>query len=67
MLASPLAAQAEVTPSLKNLVQSVIAGGVVLVAIIVAVTAVSGFDPVTRGKEREREREAEGEMWRVIA
>ena len=50
MLASPLAAHAEVTPSLKNLVQSVIAGGVVLVAIIVAVTAVSGFDPVTRGK-----------------
>lgn len=50
MLASPLAAQAEITPSLKNLVQSVIAGGVVLVAIIVAVTAVSGFDPVTRGK-----------------
>lgn len=48
MLASPLAASAEVTPSLKNLINSVVAGGVVLVAIVVAVTAVSGFDPVTR-------------------
>jgi len=48
MLASPLAAYAEVTPSLKNLINSVIAGGVVLVAIVGAVTAVSGFDPVTR-------------------
>lgn len=49
-LASPLAAHAEVTPSLKNLLNSVIAGGVVVAAIVVAVTAVSGFDPVTRGK-----------------
>lgn len=48
MLASPLAASAEVTPSLKNLINSVVAGGVVLVAIVVAVTAVSGFDPITR-------------------
>lgn len=47
-LASPLAAHAEVTPSLKNLLNSVIAGGVVVGAIVAAVTAVSGFDPVTR-------------------
>lgn len=48
MLASPLAASAEVTPSLKNLINSVVAGGIVLVVIVGAVTAVSGFDPVTR-------------------
>lgn len=48
MLASPLAAHAEVTPSLKNLINSVVAGGVVLLVIVGAVTAVSGFDPVTR-------------------
>lgn len=47
-LASPLAAHAEVTPSLKNLINSVVAGGVVLAVIVAAVTAVSGFDPVTR-------------------
>ncbi|CAK0784742.1 hypothetical protein CVIRNUC_007946 [Coccomyxa viridis] len=47
-LSSPLAAQAAVTPSLKNLINSVIAGGVVLVLIVAAVTAVSGFDPVAR-------------------
>ena len=49
-LSSPLAAQAAVTPSLKNLINSVIAGGVVLGVIVAGVTAVSGFDPVTRGK-----------------
>ncbi|KAK9825154.1 hypothetical protein WJX81_006377 [Elliptochloris bilobata] len=50
VLASPLAAQAGVTPSLKNLINSVVAGGVVLGVIVAAVTAVSGFDPVSRGK-----------------
>lgn len=50
VLASPLAAQAGVTPSLKNLINSLVAGGVVLGLIVAAVTAVSGFDPVSRGK-----------------
>jgi len=49
MLASPLAAQAAVTPSLRNLIYSLVAGGVVLGGIAVAVTAVSSFDPVKRG------------------
>eukprot|EP00884_Botryococcus_braunii_P016242 jgi/Botrbrau1/3300/Bobra.174_1s0062.1 len=47
-MASPLAAQAGVTPSLKNLINSVIAGGVVLGLIFGAVTLVAGFDPVKR-------------------
>jgi hypothetical protein len=42
--------QAAVTPSLKNLLNSVIAGGVVLGAIVVAVSAVSGFDPINTRK-----------------
>ena len=42
--------QAAVTPSLKNLLNSVIAGGVVLTAIVVAVSAVSGFDPINTRK-----------------
>ena len=50
VLASPLASQAGVTPSLKNLINSLVAGGVVLGVIVAAVTAVSGFDPVSRGK-----------------
>ncbi|KAI5075288.1 hypothetical protein GOP47_0009364 [Adiantum capillus-veneris] len=37
-----------VSPSLKNLLLSVVAGGVVLVAISGAVAAVSTFDPVKR-------------------
>lgn len=48
ILASPLVASAEVTPSLKNLLNSVVAGGVVLAAIAAAITAVSSFDPVNR-------------------
>ena len=40
--------QAEVTPSLKNLLNSFVAGGVVLAVIASAVTAVSNFDQVTR-------------------
>lgn len=48
MLANPLVAEAAVTPSLKNLLNSVVAGGVVLGLIAAAVTAVSSFDPVSR-------------------
>lgn len=47
-MANPLVAQAGVTPTLKNLVNSVIAGAVVLGAIAIAVTAVANFDPVRR-------------------
>jgi len=45
----PLAAAAEVTPSLKNFIYSLVAGGAVLGAIALAITAVSNFDPVKRG------------------
>ena len=48
MLASPIAAEAAVTPSLKNLLFSVTAGGVILVLIVAAITFVSNFDPVAR-------------------
>merc|ERR1711959_728607 len=44
----PITTQAEVTPSLKNLLNSVLAGGVVLAAIAAAVSAVANFDPVNR-------------------
>lgn len=37
-----------ISPSLKNLLLSIAAGGVVLVAIIGAVIGVSNFDPVKR-------------------
>lgn len=47
-MANPLVAEAGVTPTLKNLVSSVIAGSVVLGAIAIAITAVSNFDPVRR-------------------
>lgn len=43
-LASPLAAEAAVTPSLKNFLLSLVAGAVVLAGIAGAVTAVSSFD-----------------------
>ncbi|XP_066400573.1 uncharacterized protein [Miscanthus floridulus] len=36
------------TPSLKNFLLSIVSGGVVLVAIVGAVVAVSNFDPVKR-------------------
>jgi len=49
VMASPLPAMAEVTPSLRNFLYSLIAGGTVLGAIALAVTAVSNFDPVKRG------------------
>jgi hypothetical protein len=45
---APLAAQAAVTSSLKNLLGSVVAGGVVLGAIAGAVVLVSQFDKVDR-------------------
>merc|ERR1719198_1436665 len=45
---APPEAMAEVTPSLKNLLGSVVAGGVVLGGIAVAVVGVSSFDKVNR-------------------
>lgn len=42
------AAQPGVSPSLKNLLLSVVAGGVVVTVIGVAVAGVSTFDPVKR-------------------
>jgi len=45
---APLAAQAAVTPSLKALGGSIVAGGVVLGAIALAVVLVSQFDQVKR-------------------
>merc|ERR1711976_705838 len=48
VLATPFVAQAGVTPSLKNLINSVVAGGVVLAVIAAAVVTVSNFDPVDR-------------------
>ena len=45
LMASPVAAQAaEITPSLKNLLGSVVAGGVIFGAIFGAVYVVSSFD-----------------------
>ncbi|KAL9399281.1 hypothetical protein Peur_008242 [Populus x canadensis] len=43
------AAGSGASPSLKNFLLSIVAGGVVLVAIIGAVIGVSNFDPVKRG------------------
>lgn len=48
MMAHPLVAEAAVTPSLKNLLNSVVAGGLVLGAIALAISTVSSFDPVNR-------------------
>jgi hypothetical protein len=42
------AAQPGISPSLKNLLLSVVAGGVVLAVITIAVAGVSTFDPVKR-------------------
>ena len=47
-LANPLVAEAAVTPSLKNTLLSVVAGGLVLGAIAAAVIGVSTFDKVNR-------------------
>lgn len=46
MMAHPLVAEAAVSPSLKNLLNSLVAGGLVLGAIALAITGVSNFDPV---------------------
>ena len=48
-MANPLMAEAGVTPSLKNLLYSVVAGGTIAVLIATAVTGVSNFDPTKRG------------------
>ena len=48
VVAHPLAAEAAVTPSLKNLLQSVLAGGTVLFLIFGAVSVVAQFDTVAR-------------------
>lgn len=47
MMAMPAEATA-ITPSLKNLIGSVVAGGVVLLAIFGAIVGVSSFDKVKR-------------------
>jgi len=47
-MANPLVAEAAVTPSLSNLLKSVVAGATILGAIIGAITVVSQFDPVSR-------------------
>lgn len=47
-LANPLVAEADVTPSLKNLLYSVVAGGTIAVIIAAAVTGVSNFDKTKR-------------------
>jgi len=47
-MTSPLLAEASVTPSLKNTLLCVVAGGVVLGAIAAAVIGVSSFDKVSR-------------------
>ncbi|CAL1357452.1 unnamed protein product [Linum trigynum] len=48
MVIPDVAEAAEVSPSLKNFLLSIIAGGVVLTAIIGAIVGVSNFDPVKR-------------------
>lgn len=47
-LANPLVAEAAMTPSLKNTLLSVVAGGIVLAAIGAAVIGVSTFDKIGR-------------------
>lgn len=48
IVAHPMAAEAAVTPSLQNLLYSVLAGGTVLFLIFGAVSVVAQFDPVSR-------------------
>ena len=61
MMANPLVAEAAVSPSLKNLLNSVVAGGVVLAVIAGAVTAVSNFDQVSSGEANHNRSAAAGE------
>lgn len=49
MMAPDVAEAATVSPSLKNFLLSIAAGGVVVTVIIGAVVGVSNFDPVKRG------------------
>ena len=44
----PDVAEAAVTPSLKNFLLSIVAGGVVLAVLVGAVVGVANFDPVKR-------------------
>ncbi|CAO2822257.1 unnamed protein product [Amaranthus hypochondriacus] len=48
MMTPDVAQAAELAPSLKNFLLSIVAGGVVLTAILGAIIAVSNFDPVKR-------------------
>ena len=48
VVAHPLAAEAAVTPSLKNLLNSVLAGGVVLFGIFGAISVIAKFDTIER-------------------
>jgi hypothetical protein len=48
VLSTPLVAEAGITPSLSNFLGSIVAGGVVLGGIALAITLVSGFDRVNR-------------------
>nr|AGN52932.1 PSBX [Silene latifolia] len=48
MMIPDIAEAAELQPSLKNFLGSIVAGGVVLTAILGAIIAVSNFDPVKR-------------------
>ena len=49
MVVPDVAEAASVSPSLKNFLLSIAAGGTVLIVIIGAVIGVSNFDPVKRG------------------
>uniref|UniRef100_A0A7C8ZE13 Photosystem II n=1 Tax=Opuntia streptacantha TaxID=393608 RepID=A0A7C8ZE13_OPUST len=48
MVVPDVAEAAELTPSLKNFLLSIVAGGVVLGVLLGAVIAVANFDPVKR-------------------
>ncbi|MEW5297788.1 MAG: hypothetical protein WDW38_006972 [Sanguina aurantia] len=47
-MVNPLYAEASITPSLRNFLYSLLAGGTVLAGIVVAITAVSSFDRTRR-------------------
>lgn len=46
------AASRGLSPSLKNFLLSIVAGGIVLIAILGAFIGVSNFDPVADGKNK---------------